>query len=204
MDRPTNLMVINSVLLFEEPVDWERLRQITQQRLVDRYPKFHQRVVESRLPLRPQSWEDDPDFSLEHHMHHRALPAPGDRAALQQLVSDLMTMRLDRNRPLWNLYMVDGLGNGAALISRMHHCIADGIALARVMLSLADSEPDAGIAPPAATRSLQLARADREHRRLGDPSARQHRRRRPDHRSPGRSCREFAKPRGPARRCDWS
>ena len=145
MDRPTNLMVINSVLLFDQPVDWDRVKQITQERLVDRYPKFRQRVVESRLPVRPPKWEDDPDFALEHHMHHRALPAPGDTAALQELVGDLMMMPLDRNRPLWHQYMVDGFGDGAALIVRMHHCIADGIALARVMLSLTDSRPDARI-----------------------------------------------------------
>ena len=148
MDRPTNLMVINSVLLFDQPVDWERVKEVTRLRLVDRYPKFHQRVVESRLPLRPPAWEDDPDFALEHHMHHRALPAPGDAAALQELVGDLMTTPLDRSRPLWHQYLVDGYGDGAALIVRMHHCIADGIALARVMLSLTDSESDAGIAPP--------------------------------------------------------
>ncbi len=143
MDRPTNLMVINSVLLFDEPVDWERVKEITQQRLVDRYPKFRQRVVESHLPLRAPAWEDDPDFALEHHMHHLALPAPGGAAALQELVSDLMTLPLDRNRPLWHQYLVDGYGDGCALIVRMHHCIADGIALARVMLSLTDSEPSA-------------------------------------------------------------
>jgi WS/DGAT/MGAT family acyltransferase len=148
MDRPTNLMVINSVLLFDEPVDWDRVKEVTQRRLIDRYPKFRQRVVESRLPLRPPSWEDDPDFALEHHMHHLALPAPGDAAALEELVGDLMTMPLDRSRPLWNQYMIDGFGEGSALIVRMHHCIADGIALARVMLSLTDSEPEAGIAPP--------------------------------------------------------
>ena len=149
MDRPTNLMVINSVLLFDQPVDWKRLKLITAERLVNRYPKFHQRVIDSRVPLLPPSWDDDPDFALEHHMHHRALPAPGDQAALQELVGDLMMMPLDRNRPLWQLYMVDGFGDGAALISRMHHCIADGIALARVMLSLADSQPDAGVQPAA-------------------------------------------------------
>jgi diacylglycerol O-acyltransferase len=148
MDRPTNLMVINSVLLFDEPVEWERVKEITQRRLVDRYPKFHQRIVESRLPLRSPGWVDDPDFALEHHMHHLALPGPGDTRALQELVSDLMTMPLDRNRPLWHEYMIDGYGEGCALIVRMHHCIADGIALARVMLSLTDSEPTAGIAGP--------------------------------------------------------
>jgi diacylglycerol O-acyltransferase len=148
MDRPTNLMVINSVLLFEGPVEWERVKQVTQVRLVDRYPRFRQRVIESRVPLRSPRWEDDPDFALEHHVHHRALPAPGDRAALQELVSDLMTMPLDRNRPLWHVYMVDGFGDGAAMIVRMHHCIADGIALSRVMLSLTDAGPDVGVEGP--------------------------------------------------------
>jgi hypothetical protein len=119
MDRPTNLMVINSVDLFDQPLDWDRVKEITQTRLVDRYPRFRQRVVESRLPLRAPRWENDPDFSLEHHMHHLALPAPGDAAALQGLVGDLMTQPLDRNRPLWHTYMVDGFGTGAAVIHRM-------------------------------------------------------------------------------------
>jgi WS/DGAT/MGAT family acyltransferase len=148
MDRPTNLMVINSVELFDELPDWDRVRHVIQSRLVDRYPRFRQRVVESRLPLRAPRWEDDPDYSLEHHVHHLALPAPGDEAALQELVGDLMTMPLDRNRPLWHTYLVEGFGEGAAIINRMHHCIADGIALARVMLSLTDSDRDAGIGPP--------------------------------------------------------
>lgn len=153
MDRPTNLMVINTVLLFDQPVDWDRVKELTEQRLLERYPKFRQRVVESRLPLRSPKWEDDPDFALEHHMHHRALPPPGDERALEELIGDLMTMPLDRNRPLWHEYMVDGFGDGAALIVRTHHCIADGIALARVMLSMTDSEPDAAIRPVAAKPS---------------------------------------------------
>jgi diacylglycerol O-acyltransferase / wax synthase len=148
MDRPTNLMVINSVQLFDEPVDWDRVKEITQRRMVDRYPRFRQRVVESRLPLRAPKWVNDSDFALEHHIHHIALPAPGDQAVLQELIGDLMTMPLDRSRPLWHMYMIDGYGDGAAMMTRMHHCIADGIALARVLLSLTDSEPDAGIAPP--------------------------------------------------------
>ncbi|HTX46483.1 MAG TPA: wax ester/triacylglycerol synthase family O-acyltransferase [Solirubrobacteraceae bacterium] len=149
MDRPTNLMVINSVLLFDEPVDWERYRDVVQARLIDRYPRFSQLVIESRLPLRVPKWEHDPDFALEHHLHHLALPAPGGVAELQELVSDLMTTPLDRSRPLWHAYLVDGFGAGAAVITRMHHCIADGISLARVMLSLTDSTADAqsGVAP---------------------------------------------------------
>jgi diacylglycerol O-acyltransferase len=145
MDRPTNPMVITSVSLFDRPVDWERVKQIHQRRVVERYPRFHQRVVESRLPMRLPKWEEDPDFALEHHLHHIALPSPGDERALQELLGDLMTLPLDHQRPLWHTYMVDGLGEGAAMISRIHHCIADGVSLARVMLALTDSEPDAGI-----------------------------------------------------------
>ena len=143
MDRPTNLMVITSVLLFDEPVDIERIRQVYRHRLVGRYPRFRQRVVESRIPMRPPHWEDDPEFDLDHHLHHLALPAPGDTAALQELIGDLMITPLDRNRPLWQVYVVDGYLGGAAIISRLHHCIADGISLARVMLSLTDGASDA-------------------------------------------------------------
>jgi len=157
MDRPTNLMVINTVELFDEPPDWERVKQIIQSRLVDRYPRFRQRVVQSRFPFSLPRWEDDPDYALEHHVHHFALAPPGDRAALEELVGDLMTMPLDRSRPLWHTYLIDGFGEGAAIINRMHHCIADGIALARVMLSLTDSDPDPGIAPPARERTSARA-----------------------------------------------
>jgi diacylglycerol O-acyltransferase / wax synthase len=159
MDRPTNLMVINAISLFDQPVDWERLKQITQRRVIDRYPRFRQRVVESRLPLRAPKWQDDPDFALEHHMHRVALPGPGDERALQELIGDLMAMPLDRSRPLWHTYMVEGFGDGAAIINRMHHCIADGIALARVMMSLTDSEPDAGIEPLPETEAHGSTRA---------------------------------------------
>src|ERR1019366_3352935 len=104
------------------------------------------------VPLLPPSWEDDPEFSLEHHVHHRALPAPGDDEALRGLVGDLMATPLDRSKPLWSLYLAENYGGGCAVITRMHHCIADGIALARVMLSLTDTTRRAGIAgeaPPA-------------------------------------------------------
>lgn len=147
MDRPTNLMIVNSVLLFEEPVDWDRLGAIVEERLVARYPRFRQLVTEAGPPRSGAFWEDDPNFDLGLHMHRRALPAPGDRAALQELVGDLMGEPLDRAKPLWNMYTIDGYGKGAAVFTRMHHCIADGIALARVLLSLTDTTSDAGIAP---------------------------------------------------------
>ena len=147
MDRPSNLMVITGALWFDEAVDWDRLREVISSRLVDRFPRFRQRVVESRLPLRGPHWEDDPNFDLDLHLHRAALPAPGDRAALEDFLSDVIGQPLDRSRPLWSWYFVDGYGPGSAIVTRMHHCIADGIALARVLLSLTDSSPEAGIEP---------------------------------------------------------
>ena len=148
MDRATNLMVITSVLWFEEPIDVARVTGVVQRRLVDRFPKFRQRIVESHLPFGGPHWEDDPDFDISLHVHHVALPAPGDQAELQRFVADRMSRSLDRARPLWDLHVIDNYAGGSAVLVRMHHCIADGIALARVMLSLTDEDPDAGIAPP--------------------------------------------------------
>ncbi len=142
MDRPTNLMVINSVLLFDEQLDWERLAGVVRSRLVERYLRFHQRVAESRVALGGPHWEEDRDFELARHMHRRGLPAPADESTLEELAGDLASIPLDRDKPLWDMYLIDGPGAGSAVIVRMHHCIADGIALAWVMLSLTDLAPE--------------------------------------------------------------
>jgi WS/DGAT/MGAT family acyltransferase len=156
MDRATNPMVVNSVIWFDEPLDWARAKQVFARRIVDEFPRFRRRVAE---PLgRTPRFEDDPEFDIEQHMHRLALPAPADQAALQELVSDLITPPLDPTRPLWHVYLLEGYGDGCAVLFRIHHCIADGIALARVMLSLTDSEADAAIAPAAASPA--------SHRRL--------------------------------------
>jgi WS/DGAT/MGAT family acyltransferase len=147
MDRPTNLMVVNSVMLFDDPVSHEQLADVLESRLIARYPRFSQRVKESPLPLQGPSWVDDPNFDLHRHLHHIALPAPGDTTALQAVVGDLIATPLDRAKPLWDTYLIDGLDSGCAILTRMHHCIADGIALARVMLTLTDASataPDPG------------------------------------------------------------
>ncbi len=141
MDRPTNLMVINAVMLFDARLDEERLREVLRRRLVERYPRFHERVVERRLPLLGPSFEEDPNFDLEHHFYHLALPRPGDETMLRKLVGELIVRPLDRSKPLWEAHLLDRPEGGCALLLRMHHCIADGIALARVMLSLTDAAP---------------------------------------------------------------
>jgi diacylglycerol O-acyltransferase len=149
MDRPTNLMVINSVLWFDEPLDWAATQAVVCARVVEHFPRFRQRASEGRRGAAP-AWEDDANFDPQLHFHRLGVPAPGDRRALQEIVSDLVTAPLDRSKPLWDVYLLEGFGGGCALLVRMHHAIADGIALARVMLSLtdADGEPVGFAAPP--------------------------------------------------------
>ncbi len=146
-DRPTNLAIITSVLWFARAPDWDAVEALLQQRLVDRFPRFRQRAVEPRIPIGTPSWEGDRGFDLRRHVHRHRLPAPGDQAALEAFVATLQSTPLDHDRPLWSAHLIDGFGDGAAIVWRIQHCIVDGISLARVLLSLSDHEPEAGIAP---------------------------------------------------------
>jgi len=138
MDRPANLMVIDSVMWFDDPVDWSRLADVVERRLLARYPVFRQVARSSLAGLGLQHWEDDPDFSLSRHLIRAHVPSPGDEAALQSYVESQMHRPLDRAHPLWEMHLLDGFGTGSAVVCRFHHALADGIALAEVLLSLTD------------------------------------------------------------------
>lgn len=141
MDRPTNLMVVNSVMWFDEPLDWDEVRRLLRERLINRYHRFSQRVVEEGTSV---WWEDVEDFDPEEHLNHVTLPDPGGRAELEHYVSWTLHKPLPRNKPLWELYLIDGYhGAGSAMVFRIHHCIADGIALMRVMMSMTDDPHEA-------------------------------------------------------------
>lgn len=142
MEDPTNLMMITSVMTFEKAISFVQLRQVIEQRML-RFDRFRQRVTEPRFGVGAIYWEPDPRFDINAHMHHLALPEPGGKAALEELVSDLMGTPLDYSKPLWQAYLIDNYAGGCAVIFRLHHCIADGIALVRVMLSMTDDSPDA-------------------------------------------------------------
>ena len=146
MEEPTNLMMVNAIMTFDEPVDIERIRQVLNYRWL-RYGRFRQRVVQPAIPLMRPYWEDDPHFNLDLHLHRLALPAPGDQNALQELVSDLMSTPLDFSRPPWQFYIIEGYGSGCAIMGRLHHSLADGMALVAVLLSMTDFRPDAPLVP---------------------------------------------------------
>lgn len=142
MDRPVNLMMISSFMTFKGPVDFERVLMTVERRLLT-FDRFRQRVIPPRMPFGNYTWEIDPHFDIRAHVHRIALPAPGDKAALQNLMSDITSTPLDRSRPLWQFSVVEGYEDGWVLAGRLHHAIADGIALMRVLLSMTDMSADA-------------------------------------------------------------
>lgn len=143
MDRPSNLMVIDSVMWFDETIDIDRLAEVVEHRLVGRYPVFSQRPVPPSNPFGMPYWEDDPDFDLRRHLRTGTLAAPGDQDALQRYVENRMSVPFDRDHPLWEMTLLHGFGTGCAVVCRFHHSLADGIALAEVLLSLTDASPSA-------------------------------------------------------------
>ncbi len=142
MEAPTNLMMITGVMVFEGELDYDRLCLIIEKRMLA-FDRFRQRVIEPTTPLGPVTWELDPYFDVNAHLRRVALPDPGDKAELENFVSDLMSTPLDYNKPLWQFHIVENYGDGFAIVGRLHHCIADGIALMRVLLSLTDDSPNA-------------------------------------------------------------
>jgi diacylglycerol O-acyltransferase / wax synthase len=155
MDQPTNLMMIVGVLMFDEPLDFARLQQVITERLLC-FERFRQRVTYPQGPAGPPHWVFDEHFDIRAHLRRIALPAPGDQQALEQLVSDFMSTPLDPTKPLWQFHLIENYGGGCALLSRLHHCIADGIALVRVLLSMTDAiaEPEQPPAPEPAQRGF--------------------------------------------------
>jgi WS/DGAT/MGAT family acyltransferase len=119
--------------------------------LIDRY---RQKARQVPLDLGRPVWVDDPDFDLAHHVRRTALPAPGDDEALTRLVGRVMSQRLERDRPLWEYWIVEGLAGGRwALISKVHHCMVDGVSGTHLYHVLCDESPDADRELPADTWS---------------------------------------------------
>ena len=139
MEDPTNLMMITGIIIFEEPLPYDRLVETLEQRFII-YDRFKQRVLSPTTSMGAAYWEDDPHFDIRAHVQRLALPAPADQTVLQELVSNLMSAPLDSSKPLWQFHLIEQYEGGSVLIGRLHHCIADGIALVRVLLSMTDAD----------------------------------------------------------------
>lgn len=144
VEDPVQPNMGTGVMILGAPIGVGRLKETIEARLL-RFDRFRQRVVQPLLPWRHLRWEDDPDFDLDYHLQQVTLPPPGDQAALQELVSSLASIPLDLNRPLWQMHLIEAYGPGCALVCRVHHSLADGVALMHVLLALADIDPEASL-----------------------------------------------------------
>ncbi len=156
MDRPGNLMMICGVLIFRERIGLARLKQVVAERFMV-FRRFRQRAVETPAM---SFWETDGQFDLDHHVAHTALPGRAGKRELQALVSRLLSTPLDPARPRWQFHLVDNYDGGSAIVVRIHHCYADGIALVRVMLSMTDATADGPPAMPFQARERRRAKSD--------------------------------------------
>jgi diacylglycerol O-acyltransferase / wax synthase len=115
-------------------------------------PRCRQVLRTHPLDLGPPEWVNDPHFDISRHLHRLALPRPGGDAELFETIATVMERRLDRERPLWECYVIEGLGdNRWAVLTKIHHCIADGIATAQILATFSDDPVDRGGADSFAT-----------------------------------------------------
>jgi diacylglycerol O-acyltransferase len=141
-------MHIASVLLLDgPPPSYDEFASMVAGKL-SLVPRYRQVVRFVPLQLGRPVWADDPHFNLAYHVRHTALPPPGDEADLRRLVGRVMSQQLDRTKPLWELWMVEGLSDGRwALLAKTHHSMVDGVSGTELLTVMFDVAPDA--TPPA-------------------------------------------------------
>ncbi len=138
MDAPDNLMMVTGVLRLQGRVDWLRFAEVVEQRMLAPYPAFRRKALPATSPFEQPVWSDDPDFALSEHLVPAALDTDSE-SSLAELISELLGTPLDMTRSPWQFHLIDGPKEDSTVVARLHHCIADGIALATVLLSLTDS-----------------------------------------------------------------
>ena len=145
-DHPENLMVIDCLVLLDGPLDHARIEQVVRERLVERYPVFSRRPAPpSRLGRLPR-WEPVANFDATDHLRTVAWDCEVDDSTLQDYVSRFVSTPLSWDQPLWEMHLIEGTGDRSAIYVRMHHALADGIALTRLLLSITDGAAD-GVDP---------------------------------------------------------
>jgi len=182
-ETPYVHMHVSSTLIFETGpfrtpeggIDIDRFKRATEA-VLHRIPRYRQKL--HWIPgFQHAVWVDDPRFNLDFHIRHTALPKPGSTAQLKRLAARIMSQQLDRRRPLWENWIVEGLegGDRFALISKIHHCMIDGASgmdLSQILMSTSpevpEIEPPPPFVPKASPSRLELLRGE-VLRSLGTP-----------------------------------
>jgi len=142
-------MHVGSVLVFEGPAPRYEDFVTRIDRGLHLVPRYRQRLAFPPLGLARPVWVDDPHFSAHYHVRHTALPPPAGEKQLQRLAGRVFSQQLDRDKPLWEIWLVDELADGGfALICKTHHALVDGISGVDILTVLLDLERDAPEPPP--------------------------------------------------------
>ena len=154
LETPSSPMHVSGVFVADPSTapggfSFEGFRQVVADRL-HLAPPWRRRLVEVPFGLHHPLWIEDPDFDLDFHVRRAALPSPGGRAELAQFAAEFHAIPLDRARPLWQLYVVEGLEGGrVAIVSKTHHAAIDGVSGAEIVVSLLDLSPEVQCHEPA-------------------------------------------------------
>lgn len=141
-ERPDSHMHVGAILIFEgPPPSYEDLLEHVRSRL-HLVPRFRQKLASPPLQMGRPFWVDDPNFNLEYHVRHSALPSPGSEEQLRKIAGRLFSQKLDRSKPLWELWLIQGLKRKRfALITKTHHALVDGVSGVDITTVLFDVTP---------------------------------------------------------------
>ena len=143
LERDGAHMHVAATMIFDGPSpDFEEFKQHLEGRL-HLVPRFRQKLRFVPLDQGRPVWVDDPHLNLDYHVRHTALPAPGDEAQLRTFAARVFSQGLDRSKPLWEMWIVDGLADDRfAIVSKSHHCLVDGVSGVDITTVLFDAEPE--------------------------------------------------------------
>src|ERR671918_1547370 len=147
-EGPSAHMHVGAVMIFEgAPPAYEDLVDHVRSRL-HLVPRFRQKLAFPPVETGRPFWVDDPNFNLEYHLRHSALPAPGSEEQLRNIAGRIFSQQLDRTKPLWELWLVQGLEGGRfAIVGKSHHAVVDGISGVDINTVLFDTEREP-VGPP--------------------------------------------------------
>jgi WS/DGAT/MGAT family acyltransferase len=151
-ETPANHLQVSAIMVFDPSTvpggySFERVKATVASRL-HLVPPFRRRLIPVPFNLHHPIWIEDPDFDLDFHLRRIAAPAPGGPRELADIAGDIAGRQLDRTKPLWEIWVVEGLQNGhIATVSKMHHCTIDGVSGANILVHLLDLAPDPAESP---------------------------------------------------------
>jgi len=167
LERPHAPMHIGSLGVYEGQIPFTRFVEHIESR-IPLIPRYRQRVMFVPFGLAHPTWEDDPEFDVRRHIHYAELPGPGTDDQLRDFALELFKEPLDRSKPLWEMHVIHGVeGDRSAILSKVHHCMVDGVSGIELLMTVVDitpepaspPEPDNWMPKPLPTNAQQISDA---------------------------------------------